>query len=279
MDRIRGAQITSQALKTRKAYLGLDAHSPICPYTLSEAMGLDLRFVKIASFEGMYVSNQNLILISSDRPEGRKRFTCAHEIAHHVLGHGTVIDEVLENGSNKKEEQEADFFASMLLMPSSAIKKALISYRIKPENITSIDAYILSKYFGVSYQAFIFHIYGNLKIIDFTDYKALKSVKLNDIRSQMVGFSTSNQIFSIGEWWIDKAVEMEVGDFIISDVIFEIDGPQTLILEEERFNKYVYKAVAPGISAIRNKGWSSFVKVSRFKFQGFYQYKYDEDEE
>ncbi|WP_086930223.1 ImmA/IrrE family metallo-endopeptidase [Agarilytica rhodophyticola] len=278
MEKIRAIQISSKALKVRKTFLGAAAHQPICPYALCEAMGFELKFVRIPSFEGMYVANQNLVLISAERPEGRKRFTCAHEIGHHVLGHGTAIDEMLEDGSDKQEEQEADFFASMLLMPSSAVNLTLKRYGVEAENITPKDAYILSKYFGVSYRGFIGHITYNLRIITYKHYQSLKNAKLPDIRYEIIGQKTKNQIFFVDQWWDDKAIELEVGDFIVSKKSLAVDGPNIIELAlSDTFN--IYTAVAPGITRLFNDNWSCFAKVSRLKFHGFYQYKYDEDEE
>lgn len=279
MEKIRARQIVFKALRTRKTYLGVDAHIPICPYSLCESMGLDLWFVKIASFEGMYVSNHNLILISSERPEGRKRFTCAHEIGHYELGHGTVIDEITEHGSNKQEEHEADFFASMLLMPSLAVRRAINRYGVVAEKLKSNDVYILSKYFGVSYKAFISHICKNLYLITHEQYQILKNIELADVRKSISGTTTKNQVFSVGNWWDEKAIELEVGDILVSDKSLSMDGPRIFKkLNHEPF-RYVHEAVSPGITRLFNNGWSCFSKISKHKFQGPFQYKYDEEEE
>lgn len=278
MERIRAIQIASKALKTRKTYLGVGLHTPICPYSLCESMGLDLRFVRIPSFEGMYVANHNLVLISSERSEGRKRFTCAHEIGHHELGHETTIDEIVEHGSNKQEEQEADFFAGMLLMPSSAINRTLNRYGAVVEKLESNDAYILSRYFGVSYEAFIFHIHRNLRFINHKQYRKLKNIKLVDIRKSISGTTTKSQVFLIGDWWDEKAIELEVGDIVVSKKSLSIDGPQIFKkLTQESFG-HMYEAVSPGITRLFNDNWNCFSKISRQKFQGFFQYKYDEEE-
>lgn len=278
MEKIRATQVTLNALKARKNFLGIEAHLPICPYALAEAMGFDVRFVNIPSFEGMYVANQNLILISAERPEGRKRFTCAHEIGHHVLKHGTIIDEILEHGSNKQEEIEADFFASILLMPPSAISRLLIHYGKTSEKLSHIDIYILSKYFGVSYQAFLTHAHSNLKIISYKNYQDLKNANLPKIREVLCGEVCNNQVFYLGSWWIEKAVDMEVGDYLLSDTMLKIDGAE--IIEKISSKKqFLYKALAPGITRLYNNAWSGFIKISRKNFTGLYQFKYEEEVE
>lgn len=278
MEKIRATQVSTKALKIRKQYLGSEPHQPICPYALCDAMGLDLRFVKIPSFEGMYIAEENLVLISSDRPEGRKRFTCAHEIGHHVLGHGTIIDEIVETGSNNEEEQEADHFACVLLMPPSAVSRMLQRYGVTAENMSPCDAYSLSKYFGVSYSAFLSHIFINLRIINYKKYQDLKKKKLPSIRKSLSGLTTNAQIVSVGEWWDDRAVDIEVGDYVVSQSPLHIDGPE-ILTNVSHTEKFIYQAVRPGITRIYSDSWSCFAKVSRYKFHGFYQYRYDEDEE
>lgn len=275
MEKIRAAQVTAKALKTRKSFLGVGPHLPICPYALCEAMGFDLRFVNIPTFEGMYVACQNLVLISAERPEGRKHFTCAHEIGHHVLGHGTIIDEILECGANNEEELEADFFASMLLMPSSAISRSMLRYRIEANNLTPKDCYILAKYFGVSYQAFITHICSNLRLVNYRHFQTLKKGKLSEIRFELSSLDTKQQVFSIGDWWEEKGLDMEVGDYIVSDQLLSVDGPDLLVTEDVQKN--ILRATSPGITRVYNGTWSCFVRISRHKFHGFYQYKYEEE--
>lgn len=276
MERIRATQVTLSALKARKNFLGVEAHLPICPYALADAMEIDIRFVNIPSFEGMYVANQNLILISAERPEGRKRFTCAHEIGHHILKHGTVIDEIIECGSNKQEEIEADFFASILLMPPSAVNRTLLQYGKAAHELSHQDIYKLSKYFGVSYQAFLTHITLNLKLFPYKNYQHHRNVKLHEIRKSLCGQDRKNQVFYVGNWWIEKAIDMEVGDYLLSDIALEIDGLE-IIKPTSCGNRFLYVATRSGITRVYNETWSVFVKVNRKKFIGLYQFKYEEE--
>lgn len=279
MRKARAYQIVAAALRVRKQYSATPLNMPICPYVLSDSMGFDLRFMNIApSLEGMYIANDNLILISSNRPEGRKRFTCAHEIGHHALGHGTVIDEIIESGSSKTAEREADLFAGFLLMPKGAVQNALSRYEAKNKHLSVQDAYTLSKYFGVSYKAFISHLCFTLKMIDQDHFKNLSESNLAQIRESLAQISTNKQVIKIGEWWQDKAIDVEVGDIIVSEKKLGIEGPQ--ILESCKKKNYLLTASAPGIAKVKQKGgWSSFVKISRYKYAGLFQFKYEEETE
>lgn len=78
--------------------------------------------------------NKRFIVVNSLHHENRRRFTIAHEIAHHVL-HGTMLkggvhvdkkvlrrDEVASTGKNLIEI-EANSFAAELLMPTQWIEE------------------------------------------------------------------------------------------------------------------------------------------------------------
>src|SRR5262245_50631313 len=65
---------------------------PICPFDLAEQIGIEVRFVGISSLEAVYVHDGTpMILIAADRPPGRQRFSCAHELGHYTFGHGTHL--------------------------------------------------------------------------------------------------------------------------------------------------------------------------------------------
>ena len=89
-DRKQMARMAAMvALRTRNK-AGATLGQAICVYDLAEHLGIEVRFLDIPSMEGFYSKNPGpLILLSTLRPAGRRVFTCAHELGHHVLGHGT----------------------------------------------------------------------------------------------------------------------------------------------------------------------------------------------
>lgn len=268
-----------KALQTRKKFLGAEAHMPICPFNLAEAMGFDVRFVAISSFEGMYLGNEGVILVASERPEGRKRFTCAHEIGHHVLGHGTVIDEIIESGSDKEIEREADFFASMLLMPSSVVKRAASAIGISLNTPTPRDIYVLSRYLGPSYTALLAQLYFNMKCIKASTYYSLKSSVVKSIKSSIFEEHSGGELVVVGDWWMEKSIDLVVGDFIVSDSDLDIEGQAISSLTSET-GRHILCAKQPGLAKVVNEhGWSSFVRVSRKGYSGMNQYRHEEEVE
>lgn len=278
LNKVRANQIVAKALQTRKKFLNASANVPICPYNLAESMGFDIRFVNIPSFEGMYLADDGVILISADRPEGRKRFTCAHEIGHHVLGHGTVIDEIIEKGSDKEIEKEADFFAGMLLMPSSAVMRVSKDLGIDFNSLEPQEAYILSKYFGLSFTAFLTQLYFNLRLISWVTYEKFKSIRLQNIKTTMSPIKTNGQIFVVGDWWRERAIDLEVGDFIITDNICDFEGPQ-ILNQLDLLDLQMFEAISPGMSKLTNGDWGAYVRISRKNYSGMYQFRHEEEVE
>lgn len=279
MNRIRANQIAKKALQTRLQYLGAKPSAPICPFNLAEAMGFDVRFVKIASFEGMYLADDFVVLIGAERPEGRKNFTCAHEIGHHVLGHGTVIDEIIESGSDKEIEREADFFGGMLLMPESLIRRIAKDLQIDFLNPDPNKLYIASRYIGASFTALVTHLYFNLKLIDYATYQSIRKSDVSAIKRRLSGEKINGDVFVIGNWWRDKAINLCVGDLIISQDKCEIEGNAIVLIDGEKESQKIV-ATEPGFSKIVTPdGWSAYIRVCRKDYVGMNQYRFEEDVE
>ena len=64
----------------------------------------------------------SFIVINQRKHLNRKRFTLAHELGHHYLGHGARVDTAETISSTKEQlEREANAFAAALLMPRAAV--------------------------------------------------------------------------------------------------------------------------------------------------------------
>ena len=154
----------------------LDPYLSICVYDLVERCGVELRFLSIPSMEGIYSAGAPpIIAISSLRQSGRQRFTCAHELGHHVFRHGTRIDQF--EGQEKvrrfdPQEFIVDCFADFLLMPKLAIVAAIKARGINLQTATPLQFFTLAGYFGVGYKTIVHHLWRNLGLIDQEDVLA-----------------------------------------------------------------------------------------------------------
>lgn len=87
-----------------------------------------------------------LIFVNRLHPPTRKRFTGAHEIAHHLLGHAAVtLVSLRAYLQDSTQEREANYLAGCLVAPASHVRRAVAQHG--PE----VDK--LARHFGISRHA------------------------------------------------------------------------------------------------------------------------------
>jgi len=253
--------------------------SPICVLDFVYRSGIEVRLQNISSMEGLYYNDGNpLILISSCRPRGRLAFNCAHEYGHHLFGHGSRVDEVLDSATKKrwnKDEFLADCFAGFLLMPKLAICKAFTIRSWKLKECTPEQAFVISGHMGVGYKSLLTHMCYSLKIISPHHFEQLNKKTAKMLKNQLVGFEHSGEIVLLDKYWGEKPVDICVGDIIIVP-------PQTIIdeacmqLVETKNDRLIYRAISQGIDRAQNEAedWALHIRVSRVHFEGLVQYRH-----
>jgi Zn-dependent peptidase ImmA (M78 family) len=86
------------------------------------------------------------IHLSARRPLPRRTYNCAHELGHHVFGHGSSIDELREDAKSRPWEDPkellADTFAGFILMPIIGLRRAFSVRRWAP--VTAMPAQIFT---------------------------------------------------------------------------------------------------------------------------------------
>ena len=93
-----------------------------------DKIGLKLKFgfFKNENIDGAYDKVNRTIYVKKDAPYVRQVFTVAHEIGHYCLHKEIPLETFYRNDLNdtslKNEEQEANWFASSLLMPNSLVR-------------------------------------------------------------------------------------------------------------------------------------------------------------
>lgn len=108
------------------------------------------------------------VLINSDKPRVRRRFTIAHELGHlalgHLLGGQVIVDETV--GGKSPHEQQANAFAAGLLMPAEGVRGTLGRMKKRlGESPNPLDWIAwLAASFGVSEQAAAYRLI-NLRLV------------------------------------------------------------------------------------------------------------------
>lgn len=141
---------------------------PVDVFMLAQRLGLWLVAQPLDKAFGFYLRKEHAagVVINSQHPETLQRFTCAHEIGHHVLGHESHTDDAatLQSMSNLAlQEHQAQVFAAALLMPAPLVNRTLRRLgnagRLQPT-----DIYAASRDMAVSYTAALWGLAGLRKL-------------------------------------------------------------------------------------------------------------------
>lgn len=111
---------------------------------------------------GAYIRRRarSFIFIRAGDYPTRQRFTIAHELGHHQLGHGAVVDSERDVGRDTSDprEQQANYFASELLHPVEAVQRWLDEKLGNGTPPTITDLVHLAYHFHVSPPAMLYRL-------------------------------------------------------------------------------------------------------------------------
>ena len=166
---IADARMAAQVLHAR---LGTDFEKPIDVFGTVQREGIWLASQPLdAGLYGFYLRQGSAtgIVLNKNHPEQLQRYTCAHELGHHVLGHASHLDDeddVLKpTSASKTNEAAAQAFAGVFLMPLQAVNRA--THRLgftKSRRLDASDVYKISRELDVSFTAAAWQLAGLGKI-------------------------------------------------------------------------------------------------------------------
>lgn len=252
-DLTRKALIKADNVRTG---CGLDIFQPINVFDACISLGLSVRFINI-NMEGMYVSLEDSshpnILLSNQRPMPRRNYTCAHELGHHVFGHGTKVDALEEKKSNSSydyDELLVDTFAGALLMPVAGIQAEFSIRDLNPESATPIQFYTISSFFGTGYQTLITHCRVNRIISELKAMFLLKHKPMKILES-IIGSGNPNSYFKIiDDFSFPSVIDLEVSNYIILPHNIKVEGTHLEIIKETPSGN-IFIAIKSGIVRAR----------------------------
>lgn len=272
-----GTQAVREAVRLR-ARLGIDPTATICPFDVAIDMGVVVRLHALPSLEGVYFpEGKSVVILSTERPWGRIRHTCAHELGHHVFGHGASIDESDLNGYKvwKPEEFMADRFATGLLMPKLAVMAAVERRRWNVAKLSAEQAFVLSQEFGVGYTNFISHLEQTLRVIDTRMAQGLRrnGLNLKKLRNAVAGFNVAHDVFVGDEQWGTRPIDIETGDIVMIPPNALFCGHCARMVHEPIPHLRGVTA-GEGRLNLRSRSSALRVRVSQRGFTGLARYRY-----
>jgi Zn-dependent peptidase ImmA (M78 family) len=165
-------------------------------------LGVPLVFTKLDGLLGVYFREPSPgVLITTQRPQNQQRFTAAHELGHHCLGHKPSLDDesILRRApfqarsGDDAQEVEAEAFAATFLLP-----RWLLDWHCERQDWTDADLrdpvniYQLALRVGASFEATVWtlHRYG---VFDRATAGLMAGLQLKRVKQEILrGYKPEN---------------------------------------------------------------------------------------
>ena len=279
MDRKALIREAMQAASDLRDRLDLDPFGPVDPYAAAQALGVKVVFLG-ASMEGFYFKGPpGRILLSALRPVARRAFTCAHELGHHIFGHGSTIDQLQEDerpDNSKPDEILANGFAAFFLMPSVGIRGAFTRRGWKIEAATPVQIFTVACQFGVGYRTLVSHLSYTLRDVSAAHRTELERWTPQRIRRQLLDDAFESAIV------IDReneaaSFDVERGAAILLPSDVDVDGVALTHVRSINADVDLYQAVRRGTATAVGLDEPFTVRVMPKEYKGAAANRFLED--
>ena len=215
---LKGARKALEARQALKA--GLQQVVPIIDSI--GFFGAQVWFRDAATYDGTYSpGGPSLIVLSSLRPLGRINYTAAHELGHHLFGHGEVIEEVREGttegfhyGSNQNNELLANAFAANFLMPRALVDDQFKMRGTESWKATPLDLLAISSALGVGYSTLAYHMCYIMRSFSKTKLDELLKNNPRKIKQTVLGKNIGGDLIYVDKHWNRPMADCRIDDVI-----------------------------------------------------------------
>lgn len=279
LDLARGAMRVAMDARFQA---GLGLEDPICTYAVCERLGIPVRFVDV-SMEGIYRRGPlPRIFLSAHRPLARRHFNCAHELGHHLFGHGATLDEIRENldayDDDPPEEFQANSFAGHFLMPVLGVRRAFARRGLEPGRAVLAEIMAVATEFGVSIDALLTQLTISLKDIAPDRRRELLRAR-QTFRAFALPQQLAGEIALLDAHFAAPTLDIEINHLVIAPSGAIPDSDILASAGSTTFGS-LYRAVKRGTVElfIPNSSWVAVIRVAPERFVGLARYRYLEDD-
>ncbi len=260
--------------------LNLEEDEPVSAFDACQQLGVNVRFTDI-NMEGMYKKGPPAkIFISALRPLPRRMFNCAHELAHHLFGHGSTIDELAERKSlhswQDPDEFLADSFAGHFLMPEIGLRGAFNRRGWKPKDATPAQLYAIACDFGVGYVTLVTQLHFVSGEISTDRFNALLKMSPKRVRHALLGEICDQPLVIAGASSKAKSIDIELNTQLLLPKETVYDATHLRLIKPVK-NALLLEPTKVGVTRVAANGWSSKIRVSRNAYVGRSKFRYLEE--
>ncbi len=211
---------------------------PINVYKALSAFGIRVRMSSLNTISGAFIPGGDDwppgVLINSDQPSDRQRFSAAHELGHYVLSHAARGDQEITSPLGRRfspKEVEADSFGSEFLMPTALVIEE--SKKLPESSELEEVVYRLADRFLVSFQAMVYRL-ANLSAVTPMQKDTLLKIRPSEIETRLQLKQKLRKPFDPAI--LKKICEMSFEPSVRESLFYEPDGVRQL--QELAFEEY-----------------------------------------
>jgi Zn-dependent peptidase ImmA (M78 family) len=232
----------SMAAARLHARLHTDLSRPVDVFKIVQELGIWLNSRPLGNLFGFYLRQGDAlgIFLNAAHPETLQRYTCAHELGHHLLGHDSNLDDASDidglGGGTPAQERAAQVFAGNFLMPLGLVNRVLRRLGLYDQSLSASDVYEVSRELDVSYTATVWR----LRTLDRLDGPTATAYTRSGAAAAKYALRGGPPHGSArGDLWVvDKAGDDLIGKCRVGDEVL-------LRLVENRSTGYVWQIEEP----------------------------------
>lgn len=256
---LRVARLAGGVLEKSKALDRVaNGYTRIDPVGIAEAEGIHVLARPLDKLLGAFLREDQVgILLNTLRPSGMFHMTCAHELGHYFLGHGTTADDRIDYEADASSfELEADQFAYALMSPLWLITHVLRVQRWGWGMLTNpLTVYQLSLRLGLSYAGTVWSLARHKKL-DSATARRLAKIRPADIKAALAPQGTfreaATDVWQVGPRDKDHILEPRLSDQIIMDLPSHAAAGYLWSVDEAAAAGYALKPITIDSSAERS---------------------------
>jgi Zn-dependent peptidase ImmA (M78 family) len=230
------------------ARLHTDLSGPVDVFRIVQELGIWLNSRPLGNLFGFYLRQDDAlgICLNAGHPETLQRYTCAHELGHHLLGHASNLDDAADidgaGGGTPAQERAAQVFAGNFLMPLGLVNRVLRRLDLYDRSLAAADVYQISRELDVSYTATVWRL-RSLDRLDGPTAAAYAKAGAAAAKRALRGGLPSGSVRA-DLWVIEQAGDDLIGKCRVGDEIL-------LRLVENRSTGYIWQIEEPaGTSSV-----------------------------